>query len=51
MGAGADIPLRLSGSFDLFPRGKLLFGSLKAISGESESLWGLELGFTLRWQN
>jgi hypothetical protein len=51
MGAGADIPLRLSGSVDLFPRGKLLFGSLKAISGESESLWGLELGFTLRWQN
>jgi hypothetical protein len=51
MGAGADVPLRLSGSFDLFPRAKLLFGSLTAVSGQSESLWGLELGFTLRWQD
>jgi hypothetical protein len=51
VGAGADVPLRLMGAYDLFPRGKFLLGSLKAVSGASESLWGLELGLTFRWQN
>ncbi len=51
VGAGADVPLRLLGAYDLFPRGKFLLGSLKAVSGASESLWGLELGLTFRWQN
>lgn len=50
MGAGLDIPLRLFGYYDVFPRGKFSFGSLKAATGESRNLWGLELGVTLRWQ-
>lgn len=50
LGAGADLPLRAFDAVDLFPRGKVLFGSLKSVVGESVGLWGLELGLTLRWQ-
>lgn len=50
IGAGADLPLRAFGSVDLFPRGKVLFGSLKSLLEESVGLWGLELGVTVRWQ-
>jgi hypothetical protein len=50
IGAGGDLPLKAFGSFDVFPRGKLLFGSLTNISGVSEGLWGFELGLTLRWR-
>ena len=50
VGAGADLPLRAFGSVDLFPRGKVLFGSLKNVLEESVGLWGLEVGLTLRWQ-
>jgi len=50
LGAGGDIPLRLFGAMDLFPRGRVLFGSLTSPIDTSESLWGLELGLTLRWQ-
>lgn len=50
VGAGLDLPLRVFGSADLFPRGKFSYGSLKAATGESETLWGLELGLTLRWR-
>jgi hypothetical protein len=50
LGAGLDVPLRLFGSYDLFPRARFSFGSLRAATGESESLWGLELGATFRWR-
>jgi hypothetical protein len=50
IGAGLDVPLRIFGYYDLFPRGKFSFGSLKTATGETETLWGLELGVTLRWQ-
>jgi hypothetical protein len=50
VGAGADIPLRLFGAYDIFPRAKYSYGALKAATGETETLWGIELGFTLRWQ-
>jgi hypothetical protein len=49
-GAGADIPLRLFGTMDVFPRGKFSFGKLTAPTGESLSLWGVEAGLTLRWR-
>jgi len=51
VGAGADLPLHLFGSFDLFPGAKVLLGSLRAPLGDSQGLWGAELGFTLRWRN
>lgn len=50
VGAGADLPLRLFGSTDVFPRAKFTWGQLKAPSGENASLWGVEAGVTLRWQ-
>ena len=50
IGAGGDLPLRLFDSWDVFPRAKLLFGSLTSVEAVSEGLWGLELGLTLRWQ-
>lgn len=50
VGAGMDIPLRLFGAYDIFPRGKFSWGALKAVTGETETLWGMELGFTLRWR-
>ncbi len=49
-GAGLDIPLRLFGSFDAFPRGRFSWGQLKASDGETRSLWGVEVGLMLRWQ-
>ncbi len=49
-GAGADIPLRLFGGMDIFPRGKFSFGQLEAPNGESLSLWGVEAGLTIRWR-
>lgn len=51
VGAGADVPFRLLGSYDLFPRGRFMVGSLKGVSGSSSNLWGLEAGLTFRWQN
>jgi hypothetical protein len=51
VGAGADLPVHLFGSFDLFPGAKVLMGSLQAPLGNSEGLWGAEVGFTLRWRN
>jgi hypothetical protein len=50
IGAGGDLPLRAFGSLDMFPRGKLLFGSLSDVSGVSQGLWGVELGLTIRWR-
>lgn len=50
VGAGTDIPLQLFGAYDIFPRGKFSWGALKAATGETETLWGVELGFTLRWR-
>lgn len=50
IGAGGDVPLRLFESWDVFPRGRFLLGSLTSASGEAEGLWGLELGLNIRWQ-
>lgn len=49
-GGGFDIPLRLSGSYQMYPRVRASFGSLKAFTGENETLWGLELGLTARFR-
>jgi hypothetical protein len=50
LGAGADLPLDLPGTSDLFPRGRFSWGRLEGPDGETKSLWGVELGLTLRWQ-
>lgn len=49
LAAGADVPLRFLGTYDLFPRGRFLFGQLENEQGLSRSLWGGELGITVRW--
>ena len=48
-GGGFDIPLRLFGSMDVFPRVKASWGQLSGADGENYSLWGMEGGMTLRW--
>ena len=50
VGGGLDIPIQSSGNLEMYPRAKISFGSLKAFTGESETLWGVELGLTLRWR-
>lgn len=49
LAAGGDVPLRLFGTYDLFPRGRFLFGQLETDLGVARSLWGGELGITVRW--
>lgn len=49
LGAGGDLPLRLFGAYDLFPRGRFLFGQLEGEQGVSRTIWGGELGVTVRW--
>lgn len=48
LGGGLDVPLRIPGSWDLLPRVKYSYGALEALTGETETLWGVELGVTLR---
>ena len=47
--AGGDIPVRLFGGTDVFPKARFLYGSEKDPSGVSRRIRGAELSFTLRW--
>ncbi|MBI4539231.1 MAG: hypothetical protein HY704_06970 [Gemmatimonadetes bacterium] len=49
LAAGGDVPLRILGEYDVFPRGRFLFGQLESDQGVSRSIWGGELGLTVRW--
>lgn len=49
MGLGGDIPLRLFGRYDLFPRARFLVGQMEDAQGLSRGLWGGEAGLTLRY--
>ncbi|MDZ7781066.1 MAG: hypothetical protein U5R14_14185 [Gemmatimonadota bacterium] len=49
LAAGGDIPVRLFGRSELFPRAQVLVGSIRDRQGESVPLLGLELKGTLRW--
>jgi hypothetical protein len=49
-GGGFDIPLRLFGGMDFFPRVRGSFGQMTAPDGESYTFWGVEGGVTLRWR-
>ena len=48
LGAGGDLPLRLFGSWDVFPRGRFLVGQMEDLQGIRRGMWGGELGLTVR---
>lgn len=50
VGAGGDIPLRVSGAFDFFPRIRVSFGQLKTPEDINRSFWGLEGSATIRFR-
>jgi len=47
-GFGGDLPLRIFGAVDFFPRGRFSFGKLKDADGIPRSFWGVEASGTLR---
>ncbi len=49
MAAGGDLPMRLFGAYDFFPKAKVLWGSIKDPTGVGRSLVGAELSATVRW--
>jgi len=46
--AGLDIPLRIFGG-EVFPKARVLYGSIKSQTGTSVGLMGMEIKGTLRW--
>jgi len=46
---GADFPLRLFGTYDLFPRARFTVGSIVGGDGGDYGVRGGELGLTVRW--
>ena len=49
LAVGADFPLRLLGTYDIFPRGRFTTGSIEGPDGKRHALKGGELGLTVRW--
>jgi hypothetical protein len=49
LGAGADFPIRLFGTYDVFPRARFTLGSIEGPDGDSHGVRGGELGITVRW--
>jgi len=50
LGAGGDLPLRLFGMMDFFPRGRFSFGRIKDATGVGRSFWGFEASATFRFR-
>lgn len=48
-GAGGDIPFRVFGGTELFPKARVFFGSIKDPTGVDIGVVGLELKGTIRW--
>lgn len=46
---GGDIPLRIFGSWDFFPRAQFIAGAVKDAAGASRNVTGASLGGTVRW--
>lgn len=46
---GGDIPLRIFGSWDFFPRAQLIAGAVRDGAGGSHTVTGASLGATVRW--
>jgi hypothetical protein len=49
MGLGADFPLRLFGTYDVFPRARFTLGGIEGADGEGHAARGGEFGITVRW--
>jgi hypothetical protein len=49
MSAGGDMPLRLFGSWDFFPKAQVIFGAVKDATGVSRQVTGAEFSGTIRW--
>ena len=49
LAAGGDVPLRIFGSYDFFPKARVLVGSVKDGSGVGRGILGAEFSGTLRW--
>jgi hypothetical protein len=47
--AGGDIPLRIFGSSEIFPKARVLIGSIEGPDGTSVGLLGMEIKGTVRW--
>ena len=47
--AGGDLPLRIFGSWDFFPKAQVILGSVKDALGASKRITGAEFSGTLRW--
>jgi hypothetical protein len=47
--AGGDIPLRVFGGYDFFPKARVFFGSIRDATGSDASLLGMEFKGTMRW--
>jgi hypothetical protein len=47
--AGGDIPVRLFGGYDFFPKARVLYGSIKDPTGRATNVLGAELSATVRW--
>lgn len=49
LAAGGDLPVRLFGRYDVFPKARFLYGAINDQSGTSQSLVGGEFSMTVRW--
>lgn len=49
MSAGGDLPVRLFGGYDVFPRALLLVGSIEDRDGVGRRVLGAEVSATVRW--
>jgi hypothetical protein len=46
--AGGDLPLRIFGGLDFFPKARVLVGSIEGVTGEGVGVFGMEIIGTLR---
>ncbi len=49
LAAGGDIPLRIFGGYEFFPKARVFFGSIQDGMGSGVSLLGMEFRGTMRW--
>ncbi|HUF76491.1 MAG TPA: hypothetical protein VMM35_09445 [Longimicrobiales bacterium] len=46
--AGGDLPMRIFGGYDFFPKARVILGSIKASTGEGVGVFGMEFTGTVR---
>lgn len=49
LSVGGDLPLRVFGSWDFFPKAQVIIGAVKDATGGSKQVTGAEFGGTVRW--